>query len=533
MELPYPPTTVQLIDDRTSKATEKRKQAKEALNEAARVTPPDSYQVGDRVWLKAKHLALPYQTPKLAPKCHGPFEIVKKVSPVAYQLKLPTAWTIHDIFHASLLTPYRETMEHRTNYTRPPPDLIEDAKEYEVETIINHQHFGCKRQLQYLIKWKGYPDADNTWESADDVHAPMLIQTYHRKNLLLPPEQDKRGRKKHKVSIRSLKSYLQQHFYTTTTCPPLPPPSSHKASSPPPPSPLLILPPSLPFAHQPPRPLLSPQNSPFAGQPSPSPPILTPRKAKSSPTSITTDIPSLLRVLSMSYKDTWTLRLGHCAPSPLAIPSSISRPKARLSSFARSSLTSVPRCPENPTQNAPKVLKKTMVASPTSPSLTKTASCGKPDTSNWAIVQCHSRSALLVRKATPSSNTTYSPPPHTYATLPPSLSPCGSSTPSQGSRRLIIRPWSWHGALTTGGWSRNSLVITSLIPGYSTSRRRYTPSTASYRSLRWPVVKVAADSKGLTPNIASEPSKLSTLVAPSALMHTPRGSTLAVVGHHS
>ena len=35
MELPYSPTTVQLVDDRTRKATEKRKQAKEALNKAA------------------------------------------------------------------------------------------------------------------------------------------------------------------------------------------------------------------------------------------------------------------------------------------------------------------------------------------------------------------------------------------------------------------------------------------------------------------------------------------------------------------
>ena len=84
IELPYPPTTVQLVDDRTRKATEKRKQAKEALNEAARGTPPDSYQTGDKVWLEAKHLALPYQTPKLAPKRHGPFTIIKKVSPVAY-----------------------------------------------------------------------------------------------------------------------------------------------------------------------------------------------------------------------------------------------------------------------------------------------------------------------------------------------------------------------------------------------------------------------------------------------------------------
>ena len=83
-EIPYPPTTVQLVDDRTRKATEKRKQAKEALNEAARATLPDSYQIGNKVWLEAKHLALPYQMPKLAPKRHGPFEIIKRVSPVAY-----------------------------------------------------------------------------------------------------------------------------------------------------------------------------------------------------------------------------------------------------------------------------------------------------------------------------------------------------------------------------------------------------------------------------------------------------------------
>ena len=115
------------------------------------------------------------------------------MSPVAYQLKLLTAWTIHDVFHVSLLTPYHETVEHGTNYMRPPPDLIEDAKEYKVKAIANHRHFGHKRQLQYLIKWKGYPDADNTWESADHIHAPTLIQTYHQKNPLPSPEQDKRG----------------------------------------------------------------------------------------------------------------------------------------------------------------------------------------------------------------------------------------------------------------------------------------------------------------------------------------------------
>ena len=82
--------------------------------------------------------------PKLAPKRHGPFTITKRISPVANQLKLPTAWTIHDVFHVSLLTSYHKTTEHGTNYTRLPPDLIEDAEEYEVKTIVNHHYFRHK-----------------------------------------------------------------------------------------------------------------------------------------------------------------------------------------------------------------------------------------------------------------------------------------------------------------------------------------------------------------------------------------------------
>jgi len=49
-----------------------------------------------------------------------------------------------------------------------------------VEQIRNHQHSGRNRTLQYLIHWKGYPDSDNTWESAADTHAPDLVKAYHK-----------------------------------------------------------------------------------------------------------------------------------------------------------------------------------------------------------------------------------------------------------------------------------------------------------------------------------------------------------------
>jgi len=157
-------------------------QATAALNEIAERSglPPAQYSPGDQVWLEGKNLHLPFQATKLAPKRYGPFKIIKEISLVTFQLALPLSWKIHDVFHASLLLPYSKTTAHRPNFSRPPQDLISDEAEYKVEQIRNHRYSRQNRVLQYLIKWKGYPESDNTWESAADVHAPDLIRNYHK-----------------------------------------------------------------------------------------------------------------------------------------------------------------------------------------------------------------------------------------------------------------------------------------------------------------------------------------------------------------
>jgi hypothetical protein len=100
---------------------------------------------------------------------------------VAYKLKLPIAWNIHDVFHASLLSPYHETTAHGPNFSRPSPDLIDGEEEFEVERVESHRQYGRLKCLQYLIKWKGYPDHDNTWEPADQIHADDLVKEYHQR----------------------------------------------------------------------------------------------------------------------------------------------------------------------------------------------------------------------------------------------------------------------------------------------------------------------------------------------------------------
>ncbi len=133
---------------------------------------------GDLIWLEGCHLRTNQPTIKLAPKWHGPFPVKQVMSPVNYRLKLPTQWSIHDMFHIDLLTPYHETELHGANYSRLPPDLVDDQEEYEVEKILDSWQYGKRRALQYLVKWKGYPDSDNEWVGHKNIHAPEAIREF-------------------------------------------------------------------------------------------------------------------------------------------------------------------------------------------------------------------------------------------------------------------------------------------------------------------------------------------------------------------
>ncbi|KAF9799378.1 hypothetical protein IEO21_10571 [Rhodonia placenta] len=60
----------------------------------------------------------------------------------------------------------------------PPAIEVEGDKEYEVERIKDSRIF--QRQLQYLVKWKGYDDSHTSWEPACNVaNAPALIANFH------------------------------------------------------------------------------------------------------------------------------------------------------------------------------------------------------------------------------------------------------------------------------------------------------------------------------------------------------------------
>ena len=109
-------TNVSTVEERHQRIEEVKEIARQVLNTTVGVAPLEQYKEGDQVWLEAKHLPLDYAMLKLAPRRQGPFKITKQISPVAYKLALPPTWNIHNVFHASVLTPYKETEQKGPNY---------------------------------------------------------------------------------------------------------------------------------------------------------------------------------------------------------------------------------------------------------------------------------------------------------------------------------------------------------------------------------------------------------------------------------
>ena len=137
------------------------------------------YQKRDQVWLEGTNLHTTHPTRKLGPKRYGPFEVREVVGHTNFRLELPSHWKIHDVFHTKLLHPYKKIEEHGENFTEPPPDLINGEQEWEVEQILDMR----TRRLgkQYLIRWKGYSSAHDSWEPWENIYAPLLMVEFEKK----------------------------------------------------------------------------------------------------------------------------------------------------------------------------------------------------------------------------------------------------------------------------------------------------------------------------------------------------------------
>ena len=117
---------------------------------------------------------------KLDFKFHGPFRVEAAVGAQSYRLALPDKWKIYPVFHVSLLEPFVSDGRH-PDEAKPPPDLIEDKEEWELEAILDSRI--TWNTLQYRVKWKGWPDFYDEWLPAKELgNARELMVEFHCDN---------------------------------------------------------------------------------------------------------------------------------------------------------------------------------------------------------------------------------------------------------------------------------------------------------------------------------------------------------------
>jgi hypothetical protein len=178
-----PEDSVPAAQERLTKLQHSRSEAQKALLQ--RIKPlnlPRSFVTGDKVWLDARNIPIRTPSRKLSSRRYGPYEVIQKISPVTYRIKLPnTLGKMHNVFHIDLLIPHHETNAYGEQYSQPPPELIDGEEEYVVEEIINDRTH--RRKKQYLVRWKDYPPSEDSWVDEKDLHAPELLADYQRSKM--------------------------------------------------------------------------------------------------------------------------------------------------------------------------------------------------------------------------------------------------------------------------------------------------------------------------------------------------------------
>ena len=149
-----------------------------------RIAPP-VFNIGDSAFIQAKHIRTTRPTPKFSEAYLGPYEVIAKPSRNSYTLRLPKQLrSIHPVFHVSQLEshvpnpfPGREAE---------PPGAVEvddDGAHSEVKIIVDSKiDRRCRVKPRYYVEWLGYENTDEqySWIGADDLHAPELVESFHK-----------------------------------------------------------------------------------------------------------------------------------------------------------------------------------------------------------------------------------------------------------------------------------------------------------------------------------------------------------------
>ena len=152
--------------------------------------------------LNGKNIRTRWAAKKLDAKLFGPFKVVRLVGQggQSVELELPQCWRVHNVFHISLMEPYRTSVcglrnepiavtdsgyvdrlgvTQEVGYDVEGNQVLED---FEVEEMMGSHYNAERKKVLYLIKWKGYLEESEWTEEPLEHLSHALFCSFHARH---------------------------------------------------------------------------------------------------------------------------------------------------------------------------------------------------------------------------------------------------------------------------------------------------------------------------------------------------------------
>jgi Chromo (CHRromatin Organisation MOdifier) domain len=127
----------------------------------------------------------------------GPFKVIGAFGNV-YRLELPEGYDINPHVNIDRLRLYSHRDSGGPMPPPPPPQIVNGQLEYDIGEIVHHRHARNARgqplfdpdgspHMEYLVRWKGYTSADDTWEKISQFTRDTSMVEKYRASHGLPP----------------------------------------------------------------------------------------------------------------------------------------------------------------------------------------------------------------------------------------------------------------------------------------------------------------------------------------------------------
>jgi hypothetical protein len=118
---------------------------------------------------------------KWEPVYEGPYEVIQQHKGGAYSLRDSLGETMERRFTIEMLKIVQSINDLASlELSQLQEKKANDEESFEIQTIKNHRLRGSNG-YEYLVKWKGFPDEDNSWVKAADFDSLKSITKYWKK----------------------------------------------------------------------------------------------------------------------------------------------------------------------------------------------------------------------------------------------------------------------------------------------------------------------------------------------------------------